>query len=211
MPDRWVHEYFDWLTLGESLPEVHKFKDSPSQFPSVGSRHRVLRHNEWREWARLWAIPAQGPLRVLELGPRQLLGSWAEAPMEDVPETLHQAWLQFAISVGHEAADSMWSELPLDNLEKSQLELVVALILLQDDRWEEAILRNRRFRSLQEYVLWGILPGYYRVLVGTTVADEIASVAGAHLSVAGWNRHTPYELVASRACKRLLKLLEGPC
>lgn len=127
-------------------------------------------------------------------------------PTELVPKDVHKAYMEFGISVAHEMLDEMWDT--FDQELRSHFELFWALYLLQDDKWDEDILNDSRFMELQDYVLWGVLVGYYRILQETNLGKEIIDVAENHIQLRGSMRDKPYELVAERTSKKFLRVLE---
>lgn len=169
----------------------------------------MVRHSEWKEWASYWGINAKGPECVLTNSSKRLLGIYSNLPKECIPSEQHNAWLDFAVSVGHELMDEMWTE--FDEVTRSYFELFFALYLLHDEKWEDEILDNPKFMRLQDYVLWGILPGFYSIFKSSPdswLCSEIEKVVDQHLRTRGTARQQPYDTVAGRTSKKLLRVLE---
>lgn len=162
--ERWLHEVMDRVCLGETDWRIHQFKDSPSQIPSLGRKHRAVRHHEWREWAQQWHLDAKGPLDVLNGGTERLLGRYALVPAQNVPKGLERAWLQWAVSVGHEAYDEIWSSFDAET--RHAMTLGWALILLDDSKWDADNLCDPAFWRLRKDVASHVLPRYRADLEG---------------------------------------------
>lgn len=106
--ERIFHESLDFLFLGESYWYIHKYKDSPSQY--LGTEHRLLYHNDWREWVKVgenegWLNGCEQinePTElILRLAGMKLQGKYPRTAPRD----------EDFVKLVHEAEDGLWDKL----------------------------------------------------------------------------------------------------
>jgi hypothetical protein len=94
MADAWAHTVIDLIAYGRPYFNLHKEKDKPHEF--LGSRHRIVNHDWYQSYGRLWNFCEPFPSWI-----KDILGNEEKADKAEE----QMAWID------HDYIDRIWDTL----------------------------------------------------------------------------------------------------
>ena len=173
MPERWLHEAFDFYLFGRSFWRVHKFKDEPSTV--LGTDHRYLRHHESEEWLNYLrdkhGFGLKNPKAICPLYkaacPLCLMGRGIIGWFDDVVSD------EEAASLYHERLDENWSKATSE--QKHDVAMTMARWALGFEVLPRAATVKDRdnFCKLREHICSEVLPVLMRKILKSKAMELI--------------------------------------